>query len=373
MTASRLLPALLAVSCGPGLAPKLPDASAFPADTAERQGDSAADTAPDTAEDTAGDTAGDTADTGSAPAACPADMVGVPTASPGYCIDRYEGSLSAGGDQLRSAADVLPSVALTFEEARALCAATPVLDADGVEVGHKRLATWTEWRDAADGVVGEGGSTYPTGEEWPARDCAVPDEEGVAWLTELQPTGAFVDCVSAVGTFDQLGNAWEWADPEIDVDINAFVVDQAAASRTFTVDADGLLTLLDGSFGALKLEVPGLQGSLVADEAGVVSADATFQADEPFDYHGFIIDYSRETTATGWMLPVDITRVDGAPSDGQAPLRVRVDVDGSPLTAKVGCAWYVGQPDGCRLSERFVGHPHDFQGTIGARCAADPL
>ena len=83
---------------------------------------------------------------------CPSGMVGVPSESPGFCIDRFEASLAEDGSHLLSVEGVLPAVQLTFDDARALCSATPVRDADGEQLGVKRLATWNEWRDSADGV-----------------------------------------------------------------------------------------------------------------------------------------------------------------------------------------------------------------------------
>ena len=306
---------------------------------------------------------------------CPSGMVGVPSESPGFCIDRFEASLAEDGSHLLSVEGVLPAVQLTFDDARALCSATPVRDADGEQLGVKRLATWNEWRDSADGVVGEGGATYPTGEEWPETECAVTDTLGEPWLTELQATGSFPECVSAFGVFDQLGNAWEWSDPELDISIEAFVDDQQDAGRSFAVDDSGVLSLSAGEkVGDLVLEIPGLQARLgVADDGQVYASQVIFQAFEPFDYHGYVIDYARESDEPGWMLPVAITRVDEVPSTDRAPLTVRLSEDGEPVAAKVGCAWYTGGPEGCPISARFVGHPHDFNGTIGVRCSADPI
>ena len=108
---------------------------------------------------------------------------------------------------------------------------------------------------------------------------------------------------------------------------------------------------------------------LGTDELGIVHVGAEFQAEEPFDYHGYIIDETRESDSAGWMLPIVVERIDGVTTDSDAPLRVRLDEQGAPLTAKVGCAWYTGTPSGCRTLDRFFGHPHDFEGSIGLRCA----
>jgi len=353
---ARLHVVFLAVGCTADTKP-LPLDSAPPPDTA----DSAAPTA-------------DTADTASPPAAprCPDDMVPVPTDLPTFCIDRYEASLA--DTHLASVADVLPHVGVTFEEARDLCAATPVV-VDGQPVGYRRLATLIEWADAADGTLGEGGATFPTGEDWPEGTCAVLTASGEQVVDTLQPTGSFPDCQSAFGTVDQLGNAWEWADPALDIHIAAFLAAQDARGVGLTVDSDGTLWSTTGTPAALQVEVPGLfAGVSVAEDGRVVAADVTFQATEPFDYVGFLVsrdDISR--THTGFALPVRITREDAVPEAAFAPLTVRLDQDGAPLTAKVGCAYYSGQPGGCTTADWFFGHPPDFRGTIGIRCAADPI
>lgn len=150
--------------------------------------------------------------------ACPCDAVGVGS-GPDYCIDAYEnlvygeyGNADQGagypdGSTLgwpKSLVDVLPSINITWYQATALC-----------ENIGKRLCTVSEWQDACDGVPGEGGTTYPWGESpTPDRVCAAPNEQDVSAYTDVQRTGSLPDCRSPSGIYDQIGNAWEWADTE---------------------------------------------------------------------------------------------------------------------------------------------------------------
>jgi hypothetical protein len=299
-------------------------------------------------------------------------MVPVPADHPRFCIDKYEGSLAETG--VASVPGVLPSVAVTFVEAQARCAATPVV-VDGVPHGFKRLARLDEWRDAADGQLGDGGSTYPTGETWPTDRCAILDEQGRPTTQDLVPTGSLPGCVSPFGVHDQLGNAWEWADPQLSVDVEAFVRAEAAAGNHFEVSETGELRLTSGTLSGLAVEVPGLFATVAVDASGVVvGSRVRFEAPEPFPYSGFLVARRRVgPRATGFVLPVQFKRIDGVEQAETAPLRVQLESDGAPLTAKVGCAWYTGPPEGCSTRAWFFGHPADFHGTIGLRCAADPV
>jgi formylglycine-generating enzyme required for sulfatase activity len=208
-------------------------------------------------------------ETGNLSPGCPGDMVPVPNeAEPAFCVDFAEttvtgllgnadqGAAWPDGSTTATAAAVLglvPSTGISWYQAWAIC-----------RNSGKHLCTVDEWRDACDGTIGEGGSTYPWGEEPdPAEVCAAPAADGTTAWTELQHAGGEAGCVSGAGVYDQVGNAWEWADPE-----------QASS-------------------------------------------------------------------------------------------------DGTPVTAKVGGAWYTGRDHVACGDEPETGHPPDFDGTIAVRCCRD--
>jgi formylglycine-generating enzyme required for sulfatase activity len=129
------------------------------------------------------------------------------------CIDAYEATVTGelgNADQgeawpdgsttatTRAVAGVLPTTNLTWYQAVAAC-----------ENSGRHLCTVTEWQAAC------GAGPFPWGDEPLAEDvCALPAADGTTTWDALQPTGSLPDCVSPAGVYDQLGNAWEWADPE---------------------------------------------------------------------------------------------------------------------------------------------------------------
>lgn len=173
-----------------------------------------ADSAPaDSATDTA-DTAdtGDTADT-AAPSRCPTGMVDLGA----LCMDAVEVSVvgelghadqgTAWPDGSTTATSravpyAVPDAHVSWYQAVAICANTGA-----------HLCTWDEWRDACDGVPGDGGSTYPWGEEpSPEGRCALADADGTTDFDGAQPAGSMAGCTGANGVYDQIGNLWEWVD-----------------------------------------------------------------------------------------------------------------------------------------------------------------
>ena len=93
---------------------------------------------------------------------------------------------------------MLPSVNLTWYQAFAVCAQ------DG-----RHLCTVDEWQTAC------GEASYPWGESpEPVEVCAVPNADGSTSWEDTQRAGSLPGCVSPEGVYDQLGNAWEWADPK---------------------------------------------------------------------------------------------------------------------------------------------------------------
>ena len=301
-------------------------------------------------------------------------MAPVPPDDPIFCIDRWETALSDDGTSLVSQPGQRPHVNVTFDEARELCANTPMV-IDGELVGWRRMATLTEWGDAYDGVIGEGGSTYATGEEWPDDICAVTTESGQQTYDDLQPTGSLPECVGVFGVYDQVGNAWEWADPEVNISVSGFLEQIAQAGVVLEVDADGQMTTTASGLDGLKLEIPGLRGTLAVNEDGVVVvADAYYEAALPFDYTGYLAINTTAGGSRSTLLPVAVEQPPEEFAEvDEAAITTRWAEDGAPITAKVGCAYYSGGPNGCSAQAWFSGHPHDFRGTISARCTGDPV
>lgn len=316
------------------------------------------------------DTGGDGGGTSLGGGPCPDGMVPVPADDPIFCIDAYEGAIADG--VVVSAAGLSPEVGITFDESVAACQATPVRDARGQEIGRKRLARLSEWQDAADGQPGEGGLAYPWGDTWVDRTCATPDLDGTLWLSETQLTGAIATCVSPLGAFDMVGNVWEWADPELTLDISAWLDARAGEGNLVMVSSDGALAVDSGVEAQLGVMMAGLVGNQVerAEDGALGVSGTRLQAGTSFTYRGYL---SVSGGAPGELLPVrlDPTAVEGAKSF--VGFQLRTEEDGAAIPAKVGCAWYTGSGNGCRNEVYTLEHTRDFDGTIGLRCAADPL
>ena len=324
-----------------------------------------------TGDDGTGDdgSGGDTAGGEAGP--CPVGMVGIPNEDPEYCIDRYEASLTEAGDMVQSVAGVIPLSEISFDAARALCEATPVM-VDGEIVGQRRLASIKEWRDAADGVPGEGGSQFPTGDTWPEGQCATPDAAGNPTTDGLVPTGSMPECTGIYGLYDQLGNAWEWVDPRLLVSIEEFLQRRSEDGLVLTIDEAGALFVESGDASVLDFEVHGVFGTVTVDADNRLQMAGPVLTSTDSDHQGYLVklaDVSRRET--GFLLPIAVD-VDGGDAEA-APVVVRLDADGSPVTAKVGCAWYAGTEETCGTKNWFFAHPNDFVGTIGLRCVCDPL
>ncbi len=120
-----------------------------------------------------------------------------------FCVDRYEYPNERGAK---------PSVAVTWDEARDLCAA------DG-----KRLCTAEEWTLACEGPER---TPYPYGFARDDTACnqdqpyRVPDDQAyrnpatrskeVKRLDQSEPSGSREQCQSSLGVYDLTGNVDEW-------------------------------------------------------------------------------------------------------------------------------------------------------------------
>ncbi len=300
-----------------------------------------------------------------APGTCMTGMVPVPPETPLYCIDAYE--VSAG---TASVAGAIPDTAVTFYEARAACESVPVADEVGVVLGFKRLATDAEWEDAADGTLGEGGWPYPYGEEVVEGACILPDATNTPIYDGLQLTGSAPACVSTFGAYDQVGNAWEWVDPGQASDSAAWLAAAAADGRDLRVGDDDRLYSHDGDLSWMSYEGVIVGGYVpYAGEDGALSLDAS-SVDLPADaYLSGYLESSGGTVMVETLLPVTLVDL----GDLQLALHLDRARDGEPFTSKRGCAYYTGTADMCTTQAVSHEHPPDFDGTIGYRCASDPI
>lgn len=311
-----------------------------------------------------------------------------------YCVDTYEVIVEGDmGDKDQydssahpptaiavSAPGVIPSIGVSYDQAVAICANTPVIDPAGVHRGFKHLVTSEEWRDAADGVVGKGGTRFPYGDDFDPNACATLDGDGRTVHQNLQPTGSLPDCVSAFGLFDQCGNAFEWADSGLTTDAQGWFGLAKSAGYPMGVDADGALIISSGWEPKLfRLHMASVLGTehLVVDEDGRLTVPfdpARYAIGEEIP-SGFLIFAGRLEGSTGTAyLPVTLSTSDSPMQPDKVPLRPIFDPPALPIPAKVGGAYYTGSPkDSCSTSRQSLMHAHDFTGTIGFRCACAPV
>lgn len=317
-----------------------------------------------------GSSDGGSGDGGSTVDPCPSGMVPVPPDSPDYCIDAYEGEVVDG--MVVSEAGRQPTVGITFDESVLACEATPVLDASGAVVGYKRLATLTEWEDSVDGVVGEGGTDFPYGSDWVDGLCATMNLDNTCDHTATYTTGSFPECVSAFGVYDALGNVWEWADPGLTLDVAGWLLDRSAEGREVRVDSANVLSTDEGVEAELVVLMAGLVGAEVErDATGALVVSATrLQAGTDFAYRGYL---KPSDGAGDDLLPVQLDPVMVESGGEKVPFMLRPDEDGAAIPAKVGCAWYTGSGGACAADQYTLEHTRDFDGTIGLRCASDPI
>lgn len=137
---------------------------------------------------------------------CPAGMV---HARKGVCIDKYEWPNVERRFPLLAASGVAEEYGTPLD-AEMLC----------LSVG-KRVCSRTEWVSACRGP---GGSKYPYGDMFVEQACHVEatwkvvnaekvakrDSAELKRLDQSMPSGYFMQCVSAAGAYDMVGNAEEW-------------------------------------------------------------------------------------------------------------------------------------------------------------------
>jgi len=279
-------------------------------------------------------------------------MAPVPPSAPRFCLDVYEASLEGAPSeaQARSTAGVLPAVGVTWVEAAAACARTPMWGEGGGAPSFKHLATASEWEDGGDGVPGAGGPRFPWGDAPAADRCALAPREGPAPGAGLVPTGSHPDCAGPTGVYDLVGNAWEWVDSGARVDLAAW----SRAAVGLERDGDVLRVAGPQHLALYALSAADLEGEFTIGAGAALGVRLRRGASG-----GAWLVHAAGRTLPEQLLPVHLGQ------DGS--VRVDLDLDGAPIPEKRGGAWYAGWD--VDLRTRSHAHLPDFRGTIGFRCA----
>ena len=136
---------------------------------------------------------------------CPEGMSYISSAEGSFCIDAY--TVSAGKDcpYLKPSSQSETRVNLNDQN----CKAVSVAGADpwrwisqtqaqtACSLAGKRLASGKEWYEAAQGTPSDNRGL---------EGCNLFNN----WFEQPGPTGTGERCVSGRGTYDQVGNVWEW-------------------------------------------------------------------------------------------------------------------------------------------------------------------
>jgi len=171
---------------------------------------------------------------------CSSDMVFVPFENGGFCIDRYEASSNKKCPVLAPSSQKDTRVNLT--------------SAGCFPVSAEEKIPWTFISQSqAREACARAGKRLPSNEEWFAASLGTPDLKIKNWDRvdcqlasnwKLQPgeTGTGENCVSAYGSYDMVGNVWEWVVGEV-VDGKYQGKDLADSGFIDEVDSSGLASL----------------------------------------------------------------------------------------------------------------------------------
>jgi len=144
---------------------------------------------------------------------CPTEMVFIPSSNGGFCMDRYEASANNDCPSATPASQKDTRVNLTS----AKCFA--------VSVKEKIPWTFISQTQAREACA-RAGKRLPTNEEWFAASLGTPDSKiekwnnkdcqlSSNWKSQPGETGTGENCISAYGSYDMVGNVWEWVVGEI--------------------------------------------------------------------------------------------------------------------------------------------------------------
>lgn len=184
------------------------------------------------------------------PDACGEGMVLVDSASGSFCIDMYE--VSAGDECAYSAPLNADETSMNISQG------------DCSPVSVEGRTPWTNIpQHQAEIVCAKAGKRLPTHAEWYKAALATPDNKqapvcniGDVGGNKVGQTGSFDQCVSAWGTYDMVGNVWEWV------------------GEVFT----------DGSYGGVELPNQGYVQSVDASSGVPTKTGTSSQASFNDDY-----------------------------------------------------------------------------------------
>lgn len=133
---------------------------------------------------------------------CPANMVELNLGERSVCIDTYENSLSNGCP--------IANVSSVFE----MQSNVNESDCSTVSLPDKTPAVLVNFHQAQTFCARRGGR-LPDSYEWYDAALGTPDSDVCNIDSTLSVTGTRTECVSARGSYDMVGNAWEWVDGEV--------------------------------------------------------------------------------------------------------------------------------------------------------------
>lgn len=294
-----------------------------------------------------------------------------------FCLDRHEVTILSPQNQpvtpqngipnksrLVSQAGQVPTVGITFAEARKLCGTTPA-QINGATYAQKHLPTRVEWLDAADGTLGEGGRAFPYGNKYEPDSCNIPENLALGKQHQLAPTGSFPRCVTPEGLFDMAGNLFEWVDPQLTVSSTLALKYLDSQGIAIQIDESGWLRASATSdLRQLDSEATGIdRNTLRRDAQGGLWMRWQGSIENPY---GYLTLHNTDLSTPETMLPVQFMTTPGQP---EAQLHIALSLDGSPITEKIGGSFYQNG----RWPNPKRNHTPTFRGSIGFRCAAPIL
>ncbi len=157
-------------------------------------------------------------------------------------------------------------------------------------------ASFNNWFQAA-AAARNSGKRLPTNQEWQVAALGTPDTAGadngtttcntdyLVFPAGATPTGSRSSCVSDVGTFDMVGNLWEWVAEWGDV---------AGNCTTWPASFGGDVSCVGGAGGVGSSSIPGalMRGGDfntfgLASYAGVFAVAASFDPSSSIYAFGF--------------------------------------------------------------------------------------